>query len=89
MVWGDNEGEGVNNTTIAATVTLDDEEVKEVLGEEYTDEQAQNLVWGEIDKINERLPLFKKIKKLNIRKTDFNKTTGMKIKRFVESNKDA
>ena len=80
---------GVNNTTIAATVTLDDEEVKEVLGEEYTDEQAQNLVWGEIDKINERLPLFKKIKKLNIRKTDFNKTTGMKIKRFVESNKDA
>ena len=52
MVWGDNEGEGVNSTTIAATVTLDDEEVKEVLGEEYTDEQAQNLVWGEIDKIN-------------------------------------
>ena len=89
MVWGDNEGEGVNSTTIAATVTLDDDEVKEVLGEEYTDEQAQNLVWGEIDKINERLPLFKKIKKLNIRKTDFNKTTGMKIKRFVESNKDA
>ena len=89
MVWGDNEGEGVNSTTIAATVTLDDEEVKEVLGEEYTDEQAQNLVWGEIDKINEHLPLFKKIKKLNIRKTDFNKTTGMKIKRFVESNKDA
>lgn len=89
MVWGDNEGEGVNSTTIAATVTLDDDEVKEALGEEYTDEQAQNLVWGEIDKINERLPLFKKIKKLNIRKTDFNKTTGMKIKRFVESNKDA
>ena len=89
MVWGDTGDEGVNSTTIAATVILDEDELKEVLGEEYTDEQAQDLVWSEIDKINEHLPLFKKIKKLNIRKDKFNKTTGMKIKRFVESNKDA
>ena len=44
-------------------------------------------MWQEVDKINKELPFFKKIRRINIRKEEFEKTTGKKIKRFVESNK--
>lgn len=90
MVWGaddSEEGDGANDTTIAATVTLDVEEVIEALGEDYDDEAVNALLWDAIDEINDTLPLYKKIKKLYIRKEDFEKTTGKKIKRFVDSNK--
>ena len=88
MVWGDAGEDGSNETTIVATVTLDMDEMHNVLGEDCTHEQAQDLVWEEIDRINDNLPLFKKIKKVNIRESDFEKTTGKKIKRFVDANKE-
>lgn len=88
MVWGDEGEDGSNDTSIIATVTLDAEEVVEKLGENYTEEQARDLIWEEVDKINENLPYYKKIKKVKIRKEDFEKTTGKKIKRFVDSNKE-
>lgn len=88
MVWGDDEEDGSNSTSIVATVTLDAEEVVEALGEDYTEEAAKNLIWQEIDKVNDQLPLFKRIKRVRIRKKDFEKTTGKKIKRFVDSNKE-
>ncbi len=88
MVWGDTDGaEAVNDAAIAATVTLDEEEIWETLGKDYTEEAARGLIWEAVDAINEKLPYYKKIKKLYIRKNDFEKTTGKKIKRFVDSNK--
>lgn len=89
MVWGAEGEDGSNDTSIVATVTLDAEEVIEALGEHYTEEAARGLVWEAVDEINEELPYYKKIKKINIRKDDFEKTTGKKIKRFVDSNKEA
>ncbi|WP_338547296.1 AMP-binding protein [Emergencia sp. JLR.KK010] len=86
MVWGD-EVEAGNDMTIAATVILDEEEISEALGEAFTEEDVKGLVWEAVDQINERLPYYKKIKKLHIRREDFEKTTGKKIKRFVEGNK--
>ena len=50
-------------------------------------EKVEKLMWQEVDKINKELPFFKKIRRINIRKEEFEKTTGKKIKRFVESNK--
>ncbi len=88
MVWGADGEDGSNDTSIVATVTLDAEEVVETLGEDYTEEQARDLIWEEVDKINEDLAYYKKIKKVKIRKEDFEKTTGKKIKRFVDSNKE-
>ena len=67
---------------------LDEDELGEELGESYTDDDVRELIWGEIDKINDAQPLFKKVKKLVIRKREFDKTTGRKIKRFVDSNKE-
>ncbi len=86
LVWG-KDSEETGETIIFASIKVDDEEVREVLGKGYTDKQVFDLVWGEIDKLNDGLPLFKRIKKIDIRKTDFEKTTGKKIKRFVEENK--
>jgi len=88
MVWGNEGDDGSNETSIVATVTLDDDELTDILGEGFTDEQARDLTWEEIDKINDSLPLFKKIKKVNIKQSDFEKTTGKKIKRFIDANKE-
>ena len=88
MVWGSEGEDGSNDTSIIATVTLSEEDVAEKLGEDYTEEQARDLVWEEVDKVNEELPYYKKIKQIRIRKEDFEKTTGKKIKRFVDANKD-
>ncbi|MBR5315309.1 MAG: hypothetical protein IKU44_00840, partial [Firmicutes bacterium] len=56
-------------------------------GEGYTDEEVETLIWDAVDQINETLPLFKKIKKLNVRKEAFEKSTTKKIKRNVAANK--
>lgn len=89
MVWAQ-EDEAGQDTVIVATIKPDMEEVEAVIGKEAAADTArvEKLLWSEIDKINESLPFFKKIKKINVRREEFAKTTGKKIKRFVESNKD-
>lgn len=88
MVWGDENDEGTNDTSIVATIVTDAEELEEALGAGYTDEQVKDLLWKEIDKVNEELPLFKRVKKINVRTEEFEKNTSKKIKRFVDSNKE-
>ncbi|MBR5315272.1 MAG: AMP-binding protein, partial [Firmicutes bacterium] len=57
MVWGD-DTDGANDTSIIASVTIDEFEVTEALGEGYTDEEVEALIWDAVDQINETLPLF-------------------------------
>ena len=89
MVWAQ-EDESGQDTVIVATIKPDMEEVEAAIGKEAAAdaEQIEKLLWTEVDKINESLPFFKKIKKITVRREEFEKTTGKKIKRFVESNKD-
>ena len=89
MVWAQEDKPG-QDTVIVATIKPDMEEVEEVIGKEAAGDAAQveKLLWAEVDKINDNLPFFKKIKKITVRREEFEKTTGKKIKRFVESNKD-
>ncbi len=88
MVWAP-EDESGQDTVIVATIKPDMEEIIGVLGEEKAeDEEAvKSLLQQEVDKLNKDLPLFKKIRRINIRYEDFEKTTGKKIKRFVENNR--
>lgn len=86
MVWG-KDSEETGETLIFASIRADYEEVKGALGEDYTDEQVAELIWKEIDNINMELPFFKRIKKIDVRKEEFEKTTGKKIKRYVDANK--
>ncbi|MDF3000826.1 MAG: long-chain fatty acid--CoA ligase [Bacillota bacterium] len=86
LVWGKNSVE-TGETLIFATIRADYDEVKEALGENYSDEDVAALIWKEIDVLNTQLPFFMRIKKIDIRKEEFEKTTGKKIKRFVDANK--
>lgn len=86
LVWG-KESDDSGEILIYASIKVDEEEIKEALGEDYNDRRIYDLMWEEIDKINIKMPFFKRIKKIEIRKNDFEKTTGKKIKRFVDSNK--
>jgi len=86
LVWGKDSEDG-EDTLIFANIKIDEEAVGEALGEGYTDDKVLELLWQEIDVVNEGLPYFKRIKKIDIRKTEFEKTTGKKIKRFVDANK--
>ena len=86
MVWGA-EDEKSGDITIVAAIIPDLEEVEEAIGKDADDEQIKALLWKEVDKINEDLPMFKKIKKVSLRHEEFEKNTSKKIKRFAESNK--
>ena len=88
MVWAAQDDSGQDDL-IVATIKPDMEEVEAVIGKEAAadPEKVEKLMWQEVDKINKELPFFKKIRRINIRKEEFEKTTGKKIKRFVESNK--
>lgn len=52
--------------------------------QEEQKEQHQKIIWEEIKKINQNLPIYKHIKKITITTTPFAKTTTQKIKRYQE-----
>ncbi|MBQ0041477.1 MAG: AMP-binding protein [Clostridiales bacterium] len=88
MVWADETGE-TGHKGIWTTLRLDQEHIEEALGKDADEESIRKLIDSEIDAVNEQNPDWKAIRNFRIRKTDFVKTTGMKIKRFVPENKEA
>ena len=52
-----------------------------------SDDEIVSELWKEVDKINEEVPFFKRIKAIVLKKDEFEKNSTKKIKRFVESNK--
>lgn len=86
FVWS-LEGEQGQDSTIVATVRVDDENVENILGSTYTDEMVKDLLWEYVDEYNKKVPLYKKVMKLNYRKEEFIMTTAKKIKRNVDENK--
>ncbi len=89
MVWGGELDPNSQWNGIHATVRLDKEVLESKLGKGYTPEQASALIEAEVDKINRDLPRFKRIAHTIVREREFDKTTSMKIRRFVEDNKRA
>ncbi len=73
------------DTIVKAEVYLDREAIKDSAGELSTSE-LRAFIKQEIDKINEQMPLYKRVKRFGIRETEFEKTTTRKIKRFNQSN---
>lgn len=87
MVWS-KETEAGDDTIIVASIRPDLEAIQEFIGKELTDEETVALLWEEVNKINETLPFYKKIKNIVLRKEEFEKNSSKKIKRFVEGNKE-
>ncbi|MDR1571915.1 MAG: AMP-binding protein [Clostridiales Family XIII bacterium] len=86
MVWG-KDSEATGETLIVASIRPDGDALREALGEGYADEDVERLLWEKIDAINDELALFKRIRRIVVRKEEFEMTTGKKIKRFVDANK--
>lgn len=87
MVYG-KEVEGEKELIITAKVIPNLEEIQKEHKGELTDEQIHDIIWEKIKEVNHKLTSYKAIKKLEIKKDEFAKTTTMKIKRYVEINKD-
>lgn len=88
MVYG-KEVEGEKELIITAKVIPDFEEINIKYGKDLSDEKVHDIIWEKIkNDVNRELTSYKAIKKLEIKKDEFVKTTTMKIKRYVEINKD-
>lgn len=61
----------------------------ELIGKEngyVTKEEARRIIKGIVDEINEEMPPYKRVKRISLRDTEFEKTTTKKIKRFAQGN---
>lgn len=69
-------------TLVGVQVRPDYDVIYEEFGENVDDGQIQALIKKAIAEINERLPIYKRIRNISVRKDEFIKTTTKKIKRF-------
>ena len=74
------------DTMLCAKIVYDEEIIREILGDK-TKEEYQKIIWEEIKKINQTLPVFKHIKNIQITTEELIKTTTQKVKRFEELKK--
>ena len=86
MIFSEPTSDG-SDITIVAAIRLDDEEVREVWGEDIGKEDLEKKMWEEVDKLNADQPFFKRIKRIIIRDQDLVKNTSNKVIRFAEENK--
>ncbi len=99
MVWGDNsDDEKQEDTKVCVTVFPDYDKVREAAEEagekigsdSELDDIAARYIWGEIKRVNKDLPAYKRICGLELRNTEFEKTSTNKIQRFkVKHDKNA
>lgn len=54
------------DTAVCARVSLYKDELVNLLGESYTEDQVRDLLWEDIDGINDQIPSFKRIKRVEI-----------------------
>jgi long-subunit acyl-CoA synthetase (AMP-forming) len=86
MAWA-KEGQDGEDVIINLSIKPKYDELKDAYPNGISDQEIYKLFWAEVDEINNDLPFYKRIKKIDIRKEEFEKTTGKKIKRFSASNK--
>ena len=70
---------------ISAKIVYSQELITKEYGEK-TEQEIKNIIWEEIKKINQDLPIFKHIKEIHITTKPFEKTTTQKIKRYQAIN---
>ena len=86
MVHGVDEDEEAG-TTVGIQVHPDYDTIYEEFGAEYDDASVYKLIKEVIKDVNLKLPVYKRIRNVSIRKDEFIKTTTKKIKRFQNIKK--
>ncbi len=87
MVYG-KEVAGEKELIITVKLIPDYEKIAELHGEELSEEEISKILWDKIRQVNRQLSTYKAIKKMEIKSGEFEKTSTMKIKRYVELKKD-
>lgn len=87
MVYG-KEVEGEKELIISVKVIPNKEEIERLHGKDLKEEEIHKIIWNKIKEINKSLTSYKAIKNLELKHDEFAKTTTMKIKRYVELQKD-
>lgn len=75
------EEEGSDDTLVSAQVRPDYDVIYEEFGESFGEEEVQSLIKRVIAEINDKLPIYKRIRNFSVRKDEFIKTTTKKIQR--------
>jgi long-chain acyl-CoA synthetase len=84
MVFG--EPDEKHDEIIGIQVVPDAEafiELAETRGIQITDELMKEVIGSEVAKVNKELPGFKQIRKFHLRENEFEKTTTLKVKRYL------
>lgn len=76
------ENEQKDDTFLAAIIVPDFDKVKEKFGE-ISDEDLKEKLWEEVKGVNKQLVSYKYIKQIEVRKEELEKTTTLKIKRYL------
>lgn len=87
MVYG-KEVEGEKELIISVKVIPNKEEIERLHGKDLKEEEIHKIIWDKIKEVNKSLTSYKAIKNLELKHDEFAKTTTMKIKRYVELQKD-
>ncbi|MDD4565072.1 MAG: AMP-binding protein [Eubacteriales bacterium] len=70
-----------NDTCVSAQVRPNYELIYEEFGESFGDEEIHSLIKRVISDINDKLPIYKRIRAIKVRRDEFIKTTTKKIQR--------
>ncbi len=81
VVWGHDEPKS-GDTIICADIFPDIHEIEAKFGSPSS-EEINKIIKREVDAINEQMPLYKRVKRFEIRDEEFEKTTTKKIKRHT------
>jgi len=81
VVWGLDEAE-TGETIVCAEIVPDFEFIEQELGN-LSDEAVRSLISKAVEAANEKMSVYKRVKRFEIRRTEFEKTTTKKIKRHT------
>ena len=85
MVYSKEKGDDIK---IVADIIVNQEFIDAKFKDEpKTKEEIKELIWQEVKRINQTLVSYKHITEINIREKEFEKTTTLKIKRYLEIKK--
>lgn len=74
--------ENSDDTQVGAQIRPNYDVIYEEFGESFGEEEVQSLIKKVISDINEKLPIYKRVRNIAVRKDEFIKTTTKKIQRF-------